>query len=64
MDFYPTHEAYLAQLESEVCPGNWLYGSECCETNPFDNVHQNKSDIFFHCMQYAFGNDQNASSMA
>eukprot|EP00975_Prorocentrum_lima_P065346 12902936-Prorocentrum_lima.AAC.1 len=26
MDFHPTHEAYLAQLESE-----------CCETNPFDS---------------------------
>eukprot|EP00975_Prorocentrum_lima_P007565 1624555-Prorocentrum_lima.AAC.1 len=54
MDFHPTHEAYLAQLESEVGPGSWLYGSECCETNPLDNVHQNKFENMYRFMQQCF----------
>eukprot|EP00975_Prorocentrum_lima_P013137 2789546-Prorocentrum_lima.AAC.1 len=64
MSFHPTHEAYLTQLEFEVGPGNWLYGSERCETNAFDNAHQNKfENIFLSSCSNAFGNDQNASSM-
>eukprot|EP00975_Prorocentrum_lima_P004577 992477-Prorocentrum_lima.AAC.1 len=51
MNFHPIHGDYLTQGESEAGPGNWLHESECCETNPVDNVHQNKFENLVHFMQ-------------